>query len=91
MAKRTSSSEASKVKSVNNAYYKALSARDMSAMERVWTCASHNILIAPPGAIIILDADEWSEFALGQLVSLGIGTFIVALVTLVVLILGSIW
>ena len=48
MAKRTSASEASKVKSVNNAYYKALSARDMSAMERVWTCASHNILIAPP-------------------------------------------
>jgi ketosteroid isomerase-like protein len=48
MEKRTSSSEASKVKSVNNAYYKALSARDMSAMERVWTCAPNNILIAPP-------------------------------------------
>ena len=51
MAKRTptnGSFEASKVKSVNNAYYKALSARDMSAMERVWTCASNNILIAPP-------------------------------------------
>jgi len=51
MAKRTptnGSFEASKVKSVNNAYYKALSARDMGAMERVWTCASNNILIAPP-------------------------------------------
>jgi hypothetical protein len=51
MANRTStngSSDASKVKSANNAYYKALSARDMSAMERVWTGASNNILIAPP-------------------------------------------
>ena len=42
------SSEANMVKSVNNAYYKALSARDMCAMEKVWTCASTNMLIAPP-------------------------------------------
>ena len=42
------SSEANMVKSVNNAYYKALSARDMCAMEKVWTCASNNMLIAPP-------------------------------------------
>jgi ketosteroid isomerase-like protein len=51
MAKRLSakaSSEANMVKSVNNAYYKALSARDICAMERVWSCGSNNILIAPP-------------------------------------------
>jgi ketosteroid isomerase-like protein len=51
MAKRTAvtaQSEASKVKAVNNAYYKALSARDMRAMEKVWTRAADNILIAPP-------------------------------------------
>jgi hypothetical protein len=40
--------EAAKVKAVNNAYYKALSARDMRAMEKVWTRTTDNILIAPP-------------------------------------------
>ena len=40
--------------------------------------------------IPIMDADEWSEFAFGQLIALGIGTFIVALVTLV-MVLCSIW
>jgi ketosteroid isomerase-like protein len=51
MAKHSSSkpsSETSKVKAVNLAYYKALSARDLRAMEAVWTCAADNILIAPP-------------------------------------------
>ncbi len=51
MAKRSSfksSSETSRVKAVNLAYYKALSARDLRAMEAVWTCATDNILIAPP-------------------------------------------
>jgi ketosteroid isomerase-like protein len=51
MAKRTSakaSFEAFKLKAANAAYYKALSARDMRAMEKVWTCGSDNILIAPP-------------------------------------------
>jgi ketosteroid isomerase-like protein len=51
MAKRSSikaPSELSKVKAVNLAYYKALSARDLNAMEAVWTCAPDNILIAPP-------------------------------------------
>jgi len=51
MAKRPSakaSSEANKVKAANNAYYKALSARDMCAMAKVWSCAPNNILIAPP-------------------------------------------
>lgn len=46
-----SSSETSKVKTVNLAYYKALSARDLRAMEAVWTCAADNILIAPPARI----------------------------------------
>jgi ketosteroid isomerase-like protein len=51
MAKRSSpdtSSETSKVKAVNFAYYKALSARDLHAMDTVWTCTAKNILIAPP-------------------------------------------
>ena len=51
MAKRSpanASSETSKVKAVNLAYYKALSARDLRAMETVWTCTAKNILIAPP-------------------------------------------
>jgi hypothetical protein len=51
MAKRSSaeaSSETNVVKLVNNAYYQALSARDMCAMEKVWTRASNNMLIAPP-------------------------------------------
>jgi ketosteroid isomerase-like protein len=51
MAKRLSAkalSETSLVKAANLAYYKALSARDLNAMEAVWTCAADNILIAPP-------------------------------------------
>ena len=40
--------EVKKIKVSNDAYYKALSARDMRAMERVWTCAADNMLIAPP-------------------------------------------
>ena len=51
MAKRLSNktlSEIKKIKASNDAYYKALSARDMHAMERVWTCAADNMLIAPP-------------------------------------------
>ena len=32
----------------NLAYYRALSARDMRAMEQVWTRGADNILIAPP-------------------------------------------
>ena len=51
MVKRSSakaSSETNMVKLVNNAYYQALSARDMWAMEKVWTRASNNMLIAPP-------------------------------------------
>ena len=40
--------EVKKIKVSNDAYYKALSARDMRAMEKVWTCAANNMLIAPP-------------------------------------------
>jgi hypothetical protein len=43
MAKPSSakaSSETRKVKAVNLAYYKALAARDLRAMEAVWTCAA---------------------------------------------------
>ena len=51
MAKRLSNktlSEIKKIKASNDAYYKALSACDMRAMEKVWTCAADNMLIAPP-------------------------------------------
>ena len=35
------------------------------------------------GAVIpIMDAEEWLEFAFGQLVALGVATFILTLVTL---------
>jgi ketosteroid isomerase-like protein len=45
---RETMSDADRVIAANGAYYQALSARDMRAMERVWTCAADNILIAPP-------------------------------------------
>jgi ketosteroid isomerase-like protein len=48
MAPPDKMSDADKVISANHAYYTALSARDMRAMEKIWTCASDNILIAPP-------------------------------------------
>ena len=51
MAKLSSphaSSEIEKIKTSNAAYYNALSARDLHAMEKVWTCAADDILIAPP-------------------------------------------
>jgi len=43
-----STSEVDKVIATNRAYYQALSACDLQAMEQVWTCGSDNILIAPP-------------------------------------------
>ncbi len=51
MAKRPAvrvSTEGAKIEAANQAYYKALSARDIRAMEKVWTCAANNMLIAPP-------------------------------------------
>jgi ketosteroid isomerase-like protein len=40
--------EIKNIRAVNDAYYRALSARDMRAMEKVWTRATDNMLIAPP-------------------------------------------
>ncbi len=40
--------EIKNIKAANEAYYKALSTRDIRAMEKVWTCAADNMLIAPP-------------------------------------------
>jgi ketosteroid isomerase-like protein len=48
MTKPTSAIDTGNVKAANNAYYSALSKRDLQAMEKVWSCASDNILIAPP-------------------------------------------
>ena len=48
--------------------------RTVSEAEGVVCCCS--------GAVIILNAGEWSEFAFGQFVALGVGTFILALATL---------
>ena len=48
MAPPDKMTDADKVISANHAYYTALSARDMRAMEKIWTCANDNILIAPP-------------------------------------------
>ena len=51
MAKPRSNKKSIEIKNIkasNDAYYKALSARDIRAMQRVWTCAADNILIAPP-------------------------------------------
>src|SRR5689334_15362444 len=42
------SAEIKHITASNDAYYKALSARDIQAMEKVWTCAADNMLIAPP-------------------------------------------
>jgi ketosteroid isomerase-like protein len=59
------------VKTANTAYYRALSDRDMRAMERVWTRGADNILIAPPvnpvthmgwAAITRNWEDYWSNF-----------------------------
>jgi ketosteroid isomerase-like protein len=47
----TSKSEASdldRVKAANQAYYTALSARDLSAMERVWSRSARDVNVAPP-------------------------------------------
>jgi ketosteroid isomerase-like protein len=45
---KSKSVEIKNIKAANAAYYKALSARDLHAMEKVWTCAADNMLIAPP-------------------------------------------
>jgi len=48
------------------------------------TVSAEGVVCCCSGAVIpIGDPDEWSEFAFGQLVALGIATFILTLVTLV--------
>jgi len=44
--------------------------------------SAEGVVCCCSGAVIILNAGEWSEFALGQLVALGVGTFVLALATL---------
>jgi len=41
-------SDLDQVKAANHAYYAALSARDLAAMERVWTATPQDVNIAPP-------------------------------------------
>jgi ketosteroid isomerase-like protein len=41
-------SEIDQVKQVNDAYYAALSARSLPAMEQVWTLTNDDINVAPP-------------------------------------------
>jgi ketosteroid isomerase-like protein len=41
-------SDLDQVKAANRAYYAALSARDVTAMERVWTLSPRDVNIAPP-------------------------------------------
>ena len=55
--------------------------REAGSAEGVVCCCS--------GAVIILDAGGWSEFAFGQLVALGVGTFVLALATLALSILSA--
>ena len=46
--------------------------------------AADDIVYCPScsGFVISVDASEWSQFALGQLVALGVATFILTLVAL---------
>jgi hypothetical protein len=46
------------------------------------TASAEGVVCCCSGAVIILDAGEWSEFAFGQLLALGVGTFLLTLVTL---------
>ena len=45
--------------------------------------SAEGIVCCCSGAVMIMDADDWSEFAFGQLVALGVGTFVLALAALV--------
>ena len=47
------------------------------------TVSAEGVVCCCSGAVIILDAGGWSEFAFGQLVALGVGTVVLALATLV--------
>ena len=43
-----SQAEMNEIKTANNAYYAALSARDLTAMERIWARTPDDINVAPP-------------------------------------------
>lgn len=43
-----SESEQEAVRAANRAYYAALSARDVHAMEQVWSRTADDVLVAPP-------------------------------------------
>ena len=46
------------------------------------TVSAEGVVCCCSGAVIpIFDADEWSEFAFGQLVTLGVATFVLTFVT----------
>jgi len=47
-AKSEGSSDLDQVKAANQSYYAALSARDLSAMERVWAMGPRDVNVAPP-------------------------------------------
>jgi hypothetical protein len=51
--------------------------------------SAEGVVCCCSGAVIILNAGEWSEFAFGQLVALGVGTFIFALAILVLSLLST--
>jgi hypothetical protein len=51
--------------------------------------SAEGVVCCCSGAVIILRAGEWSEFAFGQLVALGVGTFILALATLALSLLSA--
>ena len=54
------------------------------------TVSPEGVVCCCSGALIpISDADEWSEFAFGQLVALGVGTFVLALATLALSLLST--
>jgi hypothetical protein len=51
--------------------------------------SAEGVVCCCSGAVIILNAGEWSEFAFGQLVALGVGTFVLALATLALSLLSA--
>jgi hypothetical protein len=51
--------------------------------------SAEGVVCCCSGAVIILRAGEWSEFAFGQLVALVVGTFVLALATLALRLLSN--
>jgi hypothetical protein len=53
------------------------------------TVSADGVVCCCSGGVIIVNAGEWSEFAFGQLVALGVGTFVFALATLALSLLST--